>query len=57
MNHNCCHNNPETENKLYQCPECSLRYKDKEWKDKCEAWCKEHHSCNLEITSHATENK
>lgn len=38
---------------LFVCPECGFKYKEKEWADKCEAWCKEHHSCNLEITSHA----
>ena len=42
---------------LYTCPECGFHYTDKEWADKCEAWCKERHSCNLEITSHAIENK
>lgn len=39
--------------KLYECPECHLKYKQKEWAEKCEAWCKEHQSCNLEITAHA----
>ena len=43
--------------KLYKCPECSLHYEDKKQAEKCEAWCKEHKSCNLEITSHAIENK
>jgi len=38
---------------LYQCKECGFNYEDKEWAEKCEAWCKEHHSCNIEITSHA----
>ena len=38
---------------LFQCPECGLKYRDKEWAEKCEAWCKAHHSCNLEITAHA----
>ena len=38
---------------LYQCPECKLLYKEKEWVEKCRAWCKEHKSCNLEITKHA----
>lgn len=41
---------------LYQCPECKLWYEEKEWAEKCEAWCKEHKSCNIEITSHAVEN-
>ena len=30
---------------------------DQEQAEKCEAWCKEHHSCNLEITASAIENK
>ena len=41
----------------YRCDECGFLYEDKEIADKCEAWCKEHHSCNLEITAHALENK
>lgn len=41
----------------FQCSECGLHYKEKQWAEKCEAWCKEYHSCNLEITSHAEENK
>lgn len=43
--------------RLYECPECHLHYKEKEWMDKCEVWCNERHSCNLEITAHAIENK
>ncbi len=42
---------------LYECPECHLSYKEKEWMNKCKAWCKKHHSCNLEITAHAIENE
>ena len=38
---------------VYVCAECGLTYADKEWAKKCQAWCKEHHSCNLEITAHA----
>jgi hypothetical protein len=41
----------------YQCEECGFHYEDKEWAKKCEVWCKDHKSCNLEITSHAVENK
>ncbi len=33
---------------LYQCKECGFHYANPEWAEKCEAWCKEHHSCNLE---------
>ena len=39
--------------KLYTCPECDLSYKEKELAKKCEAWCKKHNSCNLEITKHS----
>ena len=39
--------------KLYQCHECGLKYKEKEIADKCEAWCREHKSCNLEIIKYA----
>ena len=41
--------------KGYKCDECELVYKDKEWAEKCEKWCRETHSCNLEITKHAIE--
>ncbi len=41
---------------LHQCDECGLHYAEKEVALKCEAWCKEHKSCNLEITSHAVQN-
>lgn len=44
-------------NELYQCEECGFHYQDKAAAEKCEAWCKEHKSCNIEITSRAEENK
>lgn len=47
----------DDKNKPYKCPECKLLYKEKKWAKKCEAWCKEHKSCNLEITRHAEEVK
>lgn len=39
--------------RMFMCPECGLSYKEAEWAKKCGAWCKEHHSCNLEITLHS----
>ena len=39
---------------FYECPECGFRYESKEWAEKCEAWCKKHQSCNIEITAHGT---
>lgn len=41
--------------KLYQCPECGLKYREKEIVEKCEAWCQEHKSCNLEIIKYAVK--
>lgn len=51
------HKDNVADEKLYQCPECGLHYKNVEQAKKCEVWCREHHSCNLEITSQAIENK
>ena len=39
--------------KYHQCEECKLLYKDKKWAERCERWCTENKSCNLEITKHA----
>lgn len=41
---------------LHQCEECGFHYADKATAEECEAWCKKHHSCNIEITAHAEEN-
>ncbi len=38
---------------LYICEECGFAYEQKEWAEKCQAWCQEHHTCNLEIMEHA----
>lgn len=37
---------------LYQCEECGFLYTEREWAEKCEAWCREYQSCNLEIIQH-----
>ncbi|MBS3113753.1 hypothetical protein J4448_01505 [Candidatus Woesearchaeota archaeon] len=39
--------------KYYVCEECNFAYIDKKFASKCENWCREHHSCNMEITKHA----
>lgn len=45
-------------NKVYhQCEECKLKFKERAWAEKCEKWCKENHSCNLEITKHSIKLK
>lgn len=47
----------ENRENLYQCPECRLHYKDKELAEKCEAWCKENKTCNVEIMKQSEEHK
>lgn len=42
---------------FYQCAICELYYAEEEWAEQCEAWCREHPSCNIEITKHAVELK
>jgi len=42
---------------LFQCEACGFHYQEQAWAEKCEAWCTEHQSCNMEITAHAEENK
>lgn len=38
---------------IYKCEECGLGYKSKEIAEKCENWCREHKSCNLDIIQNA----
>lgn len=52
INHSCISTNA----KLFECSNCGLHYKEKEWAKRCKIWCKEHKSCNLEIISHALES-
>jgi len=42
-------------NSKFQCEECELFFKDKEWAEKCEKWCSENKSCNLDIMKHAVK--
>ncbi len=39
------------------CEECDFAYEVEKWAKKCEGWCKEHHSCNIEITKHAVQTE
>ncbi|BCX15804.1 MAG: hypothetical protein KatS3mg098_033 [Candidatus Parcubacteria bacterium] len=41
----------QNKKKLFSCPECGLRYRDKDLAKKCQQWCKKYHSCNIEIAS------
>jgi hypothetical protein len=40
-------------NTYHQCGECKFVYAKKALAEQCEAWCKEHKTCNIEITKHA----
>lgn len=44
-------------NSVWKCDVCGFHYKEKEWAGKCETWCTDNHSCNLEIIAHAEENQ
>lgn len=36
----------------WRCDVCGYTYETREWVEKCEAWCTENKSCNLEIIAH-----
>jgi len=40
---------------LYKCEECGMEYEEEEWAKKCEKWCRETHSCNIDIIKHAVK--
>ncbi|HIH19754.1 TPA: hypothetical protein HA244_00625 [Candidatus Micrarchaeota archaeon] len=40
---------------LFFCEECSLAYLEKATAEKCQAWCSEHKSCNIEIIANAVD--
>ncbi len=42
--------------KTCECTACKLKYPSEELAKKCEAWCVEHHSCNLDIIKYAISN-
>ena len=41
--------------KYHQCEICKFYYKERKLAEKCQNWCKEHNSCNIEITRHAVQ--
>lgn len=49
--------NKQEDGQRYVCPECGLHYKSEEMMKKCEAWCAEYKSCNLDIIQHSVESK
>lgn len=43
------------EKELYQCGECGLQYERRKIAEQCQAWCKEHMSCNLDLIQYAVK--
>ena len=39
--------------KLWICGSCGFKYKTKALASKCESWCTNNKTCNLNITKHA----
>ena len=40
----------------FVCEACGFHYEEEKMANDCEKWCKETHSCNLDIIKHAIEN-
>jgi len=38
---------------VFKCEKCGWLYRDEDIATKCENWCKNHKSCNLEYQKHA----
>jgi len=41
----------------HQCPICQLHFREKSVQQQCEAWCRTHSSCSLQIASQSIEAK
>jgi len=37
----------------HYCEDCELVYESRDWAERCEAWCRENDTCNIEITRHS----
>ncbi len=40
---------------LFACKECGLHYSDEVTAQECATWCKQHKSCNMDITALSVE--
>ena len=40
---------------LYECSICKLHFETKNLADRCEEWCKNNNSCNMEIAGQSIE--
>lgn len=39
----------------FVCDVCYLKYAEKLWAERCEAWDKKYHACSIEIARHAVK--
>jgi hypothetical protein len=46
----------QSNKKIFQCEICGLKYPNKKLAKKCEAWCRNYNSCNLEIIKYSIQN-
>lgn len=42
---------------LFRCPVCGLHYRDAKTAAECEAFCKAHNACSLEISMKSVEQE
>jgi hypothetical protein len=42
---------------FYVCEACDFAYEDQATAKKCEDWCNEHHSCNMDIIQDGVDLK
>lgn len=47
------HEQESKDTMLFVCDKCGFAYRTRKMAKKCEQWCSETNSCNLEITAHA----
>lgn len=43
------------EAEIFECQVCGLHYLDEPTAKKCQAWCNEHQSCNMDIAKLSVE--
>ena len=41
------------EGEHFVCEDCDMKYKEKEWAEKCEKFCRDNKACDVEIMKHA----
>lgn len=42
---------------VYKCEDCGFSYEKSDDAQECEAWCKKHGNCNMDITARSVERR